>query len=220
MEQYKTSHMKKKCRDKLIFDGIQIVNNICSVFINKYQLYNFMSKEDLEDLNQDCIIEMINVVNRFDTKRNLKLITYLTPRIQGFLKDQLKKLNKQKMLELPKLVNISEYLKHTINEVFSLNKQQLVLKIKELNLTNSKIKNISIDISNNEYTYEIFDSLFFLPNVRIYIILSYYILDKSIKEVSKELNFNPNTGWVYRMKREGIKELKRLLKQKQIIKQN
>lgn len=219
-------HKKKlqnhlKIREERILSGLELVTKIHNIYTHRYQLFKRFSKDELDDMKQDCVVEMIYAVDRFDPSRNVKLSTYLNPRIQGFFKDELKKSSKLRMLQQTDLVDVSfDFVCKEIDEVLSLNKDQAYLRLDSLNLSNDNIQDILLDVSSDQNSYEIFDSLTLLPDIRIYIILSYYIMNKSIKELSKELGFNPDTGWIYRMKREGIKKLKELLVHKKILKED
>lgn len=221
MELPKKNSTYKKDREKLILNGLSQVEKVHSIFTYRYQLFKRMSPDDLQDMKQDCVVEMIHAVDRFDVSKNVKLSTYLNPRIQGFFKDYLKKQTKQRaMRELEFLEGSVDFIQGEIDEVLSLNKDQAILLLEKLNITNDIMEDILIDISHNVDSYEIFDSLTALPDTRIYIILGYYVMNKSIKELSAELGFKPDTGWVYRMKREGIEKLQELLVEKRILKED
>jgi RNA polymerase sigma factor (sigma-70 family) len=221
MEPHKEKSTKKRNREKLILAGLKQVEKVHSIFVYRYQLFKRMSKDDLADMKQDCVVEMIHAVDRFDPSKNVKLSTYLNPRIQGFFKDALKKQTKQRALKQIEFIEESiDFICGEMDEVLSLNKEQAIILLEELNITNDNIEDLLIDISHNANSYEVFDSLASLPDTRIYIILGYYVMDKSIKELSTELGFKPDTGWVYRMKREGIEKLQELLVEKRILKED
>lgn len=220
-EQHKRKSRILKIREKQILEGLELVKKVHSIYKLKYALYKKMSKEDLDDMLQDCIVEMIRAVDRFDENRGVKLLTYLNPRIRGSLTDTLRKLSKESAMRQPAFMDVSiDFICGEIDNIMSLNKDQAYIKLDKLNLSEDYIQDIFIDISSDSQSYEIFDSLTDLPDVRIYIILSYYVMNKSIKEISKELGFNPDTGWIYRLKREGIDKLKELLIDKKILKED
>jgi len=220
MEQFKKKSLKTN-RKELILKGMKQVETVHSIFMHRYQLFKYMSKEDLADMKQDCIVEMIHAVDRFDPLKNVKLSTYLNPRIQGFFKDFLKKQTKQRALKQVEILEESlDFVCGEMEEVLSLNKEQAIVLLEQLNITSDNMEDLLIDISHNVDSYEIFDSLTTLPDTRIYIILGYYVMNKSIKELSAELGFKPDTGWVYRMKREGIEKLQELLVDKRILKED
>lgn len=220
-EQHKQKSLTSKIREKRILEGLELVKKLHSIYKLKYTLYKRMSKEDLDDMLQDCTVEMIRAVDRFDENRGVKLSTYLNPRIRGSLTDTLRKLSKEIAMRQPAAMDVSvDFVCGEIDNIMSLNKEQAYIKLEKLNLSEDHIQDILIDISSDGQSYEIFDSLTNLPDVRIYIILGYYIMNKSIKEISKELGFNPETGWIYRLKREGIVKLKELLIDKKILKED
>jgi len=221
MEPHKRASTKTQIKRKtLILEGYKLVEKVHAIFVNKYQLYKYLSPDDLADMKQDCVVEMIKAVDRYDSKRGVKLTTYLNPRLQGFFKDQLKKQAKARALRQTDYLDITlDFVCCEIDEVLSLNREQATIRLDQLNISNDVIQDILLDISDNSDSYEIFDSLASLPDTRIYIILGYYVMNKSIKELSKELGFSPDTGWVYRMKREGIVKLQSLLIDKRILKE-
>ena len=210
-----------KVRKDRILEGFELVKKLHNIYIHRYQLFRYMSKDDLEDIRQDCVVEMIHAVDRFDVSKNVKLTTYLNYRIQGFFKDVFKHYAKQRQLSNKDTLDISlDFVCKEINEILDLNKKQAFLYFSELNVSKKdSIKNVLLDISYTQDSYEIFDSLTSLPDSRIYIILGYYIMNKSIKEISQELGFGPDTGWVYRMKRESIAKLQKLLIKKKMLKE-
>lgn len=219
--QHKPKSQISKLREKRILDGLELVKKLHNAYKFKYSLYKRMSKEDLDDLMQDCTVEMIRAVDRFDEKRGVKLTTYLNPRIRGCLTDAMRKLSKELAMRQPAMMDLSvDFVRGEIDNIMSLDKDQAYIKLEKLNLSEDHIQDIIIDISSDGQSYEIFDSLTLLPDVRIYIILCYYVMNKSIKEISKELGFNPDTGWIYRLKREGIEKLKELLVHKKILKED
>jgi len=221
MVQLKKKFTEIKNREQLILDGLKQVEKVHSIFVYRYQLFKHMSKDDLADMRQDCVVEMIHAVDRFDPGKKVKLATYLNPRIQGFFKDALKKRTKQRALRQAEFATVSvDFVCGEIDEVLALSKEQATVLLEKLNITNDIMEDMLVDISHNVDSYEIFDSLASLPDTRIYIILGYYVMNKSIKELSAELGFKPDTGWVYRMKREGIEKLQGLLADKQILKED
>lgn len=217
--------MTQEQRNKLVTNGIEIVNKIYSWFTYRYNLYSYMSKEDLEDMKQDAIVEMLYVVdNKFDETKKNKLSTYLTPRITGFFKDHIKKLLQRKDIDIS-LVLINDTVPNELTDnlcsfinVDSLKIEQLQDMLSCLGISDPDIIN---DILNESCKYpelnEILQAMTCITHNTKVIILSYYLLDKSIVEIARLLDLNPDTGFIYRVKRQGIQQLKDELKLRGIL---
>jgi RNA polymerase sigma factor (sigma-70 family) len=214
--------MTKEQHNKLIDEGIETINKIYNWFIYRYNLYSYMSKEDLEDMKQDAFIEMVHVIdNKFDLEKKNKLSTYLTPRITGFFKDYIKQHLQRKDINIS-LVLINEttsdeFIDSSIN-IDNLKIAQLKDMLNQLDISDPEIIN---DILNESCRYpELYEILQAMTcityNTKI-IILSYYFLDRSIVEIAKLLDLNPDTGFIYRIKRQGIQKLREELKLRGIL---
>ena len=203
-------------RNTQILYGVELIDKELSVFSAKYRISKFMSHQDIEDMRSGCILEVIQAIDRFDESKNVKLITFLSPRIRGYFKDFLKKENKIKYISITDLV---ETISPKIDKVFSLDDAYINNYLNELNLENIDYQTIYIDITKAEKTLsdQVIESIISMPTVRSYIILSYYILDNSIKEISEELGVNYSSGWVHKLKRKSLEMLRDKLKSKGVL---
>ncbi len=199
----------KSQRDNLILEGLTILNKEAEIFVNRYMLRRFMSKEDIEDMKSDCIIEIINKIESYDPTK-AKLGTYLGPRIKGSFKDFLRKQDTVKKGETKYFI---ETFHKEIVELFSLDSKGVTVFLKNLKIPNEHLKEICFNISDDDsiLNYHLFESLIDLPDKRIYILLGYYILDKNIKELADELDLSAKSGWIYKLKRDSLKYLKETL---------
>lgn len=206
--------MTKKEKDKLILEGYSLVVRLHRSFVSTYYLTKYLSKEDIEDMRQDCVIEIIRKINTFDPSRKVKLTTYLTPRIIGFFKDSLIREKQRRQPDLEKLLGS---ITSSIGVVFESNEKGVSKELERLNITNIDIKNLILDLDCSVEVVGIFESLDDKPDVRMQVILGFYLLNKSIKELSNELGYSTQAGWVYRLKREGIEQLKNILRERGIL---
>jgi len=209
-------YMANQCqKNNLIQEGIVIVNKLFNSFVHTHRLKAFLSKEDLEDMKQDCYVEMIEVVNnKFKPCKGYKLSTYLTPRITGFMKDHIGNILKR---QEPDNEFAIEIFASKIRSMVDLPQQQISLEVEKLGLTNCQIEDLMLDLSRYENGYEIVESLAKLPEACLTVILGYYILRQSIQELSVQYGFSSEAGWLYKIKREGIEMLKRTLKEKGVL---
>lgn len=207
----KTTVMTKQELDKFILEGVSILDNELDFFKSRYNLCKFMSIQDIEDMRSDCILCLIDTIKRFDVERNFKLATFIRPRIKGFFKDYLKKENRNKILYQDFMdINIPNRIEH----IKRLNKNQLDSLVSTLDLSNDKIKEIDQclkDLDITDFSEELINGISSLDKKRLYIIVGYYFLDKDIKDIADELGFSDNSGWIYKVKRKAIKQLKERL---------
>ena len=196
----------------LVNEGIKIVNILFNKFITTYHPYQYLSKEDLEDIKQDTYIVMLKEIERYDGRN--KLSTFLTQRIKGCFIDCLRSIGRQKEKEANLLL---ENVYTNINSILGMREEEFICYLNMLNLPNNTFKEAFFEISNEQYTNEILEAIFNLPSKRIHILLGYYLLDKSIKDISAELGFNEDSGWVYKMKRESVERLQKILIEKGIV---
>ena len=207
--------MHPDIRKAYILEGMEITEKRFSIFVHKHKLYAFLSKESLEDLKQDCMVEMIMTVDKFDVTQRVKLVTYLLPRIDGFLKDFVKKQIKiAPSVEMEKVLSIISI---EIDKALKKDSDHTILDLEKLEVSEETIKELVLEMGYHPDSFEIFESLIKLPESRLKVLLGYYVMNKSVKELSKELGFSPDTGWVYRLKNEGIKTLKEMLREKGLI---
>jgi len=205
----------KFLRDKYILDGLEILDKEYEVFVNKYYLKRYMSKEDLEDMKSDVMIEMIHAIDRFDPSKS-KLSTFLSPRLKGAFKDCIRKESKIREKEIKLFL---EKVSNDLDEALSAEPQKISECLKNFHITDAQYKDICIEISEDDVilNHHLFDSLLQLPEKRVYIILGYFILDKSIKEIADDLNLSASSGWVYKLKRQSVEHLKEILKTKGVL---
>lgn len=206
--------MNKQDRNKLILEGYALVVRLHRNFVSTHHLRKYLSKEDLEDMKQDCIIEVIGKISNFDHSRGVKLTTYLTPRVIGFFKDFL---IKQKQLRQPDLEKLIDTITNSIGSIFESSESDINKQLEKLNITNTDIKGLILDLDCSVEVIDIFQSLAEKPDVRMQVILGFYMLNKSIKELADELCYAPGTNYVYRLKREGIEKLKNILRERGVL---
>jgi RNA polymerase sigma factor (sigma-70 family) len=202
-------------REELILEGLNVVDSTLNYAIGKYHLTSFMSKEDIEDLRQEGVVEMIKAVDeRYNPKRGVALSTFLTHRMRGFCKDYLKKRSKTRWRES---TQATEIVNENISRVFDLNREQALVVFNKLNLTSKSVQNFVLNVT--EDSYEIFESLKSsgASDAYIYILLSFYVLDRSVKNIAKEFNVSPRR--IYQIKKETLRILKQKLVEKGILKE-
>jgi len=190
--------------DERIKEGIIIVNIIFAMFKNQHHLYNVLSKEELEDMKQEGMIEMLHKIKSFEPERGLVLATFLSPRILGTFKDYIKKeMNRErKQTEIVKQLKLEE-------EGYSVKTYEpCVLKLKNLKITKKLTKDLDIDIRDID-NQNIFGTLDKLSDREKYIIINYYLLNRKTKDIAIELGYS--LAWVSSIKTKGIKKLKQLL---------
>jgi len=197
----------KKKSETLEEKGVGVVNVVFSRFVNTHRLRLYKSAEDLEDMRQECYIEMLARLPKFKPDRGA-LSTFLSPRIVGFVKDQLKK---DKRLRKKETKYHQTRIRSQFVDILQLDKQGAVVYLSNLNIPDSEIENLIIDIADLDESQNLLDSFCSLSDTRLYIIICYFLLDKRIEEISSALNFAVDSGWVHRIKREGIKILQQEL---------
>jgi RNA polymerase sigma factor (sigma-70 family) len=196
----------------LVNEAIKIVELTCNHWIKRYQLHNYLAKEDIEDLKQDCVLAVLKVLKNFDPKKENKLSTYLRPRIDGTIKDFLSELNLENTIMSEIALN---EIRHNLNMLKMMSVEEVAIKVNAIGDT--KIKEIIVDLGDQEIAHEIFDAMLLLPESRRNVIFGYYLLEETIKEISEQHGFNPSSGWVYQIKREGIKRLREILKERGVL---
>ena len=197
--------LDKITRQEYIEDGLKTLNYLFNRFVTSHRLFQYMSKEELEDMKQDAVIEMINTIDKFEPERGLMLTTYITPRIIGFFKDFLKQRARICVINMDITTVSPNCLAY--EPLFN---EQIIAYFNELNLSETDIKNIWFNITDQLATYQILNAISTLPDNKIYLLLSYYIYHKKIQDIVKDLGFK-SSGWVYRMKRDAIKHLRKQL---------
>lgn len=200
-------------QNKLTKEGIEIVNKLCNKSIAKYFLNSYMSKEDLQDMRQECYIEMLSVIKRYDPKK-AKLGTYLTPRINGYIKDYIEKYNKNKYPDDELAV---ELLEAKILRVKNMTERQITVELDNLHITDYSVKSLLLDLSSCEDAYEVFDALFSLQNQRLSVILGYYVLNHSMKDLTTHKGLSTTSNRLYQIKKDGIEKLKQILREKRVL---
>lgn len=202
-------------RNTLIDEGMDATNKLFNSFVKTHRLRTFLSREDLEDMKQECLIEMIKVIDdKFDAKKGFKLATYLTPRLVGFMKDYIGSIIKRRE---PDNETAVELFAAKIKSVVDLPRDQVSLEVDRLELTNNQVENLMLDLSQYEDGYEIVEALTSLPDACLTVILGYYILDQSIHELSEQYGLSHDAGWLYQVKRDGIETLKQILRDKGVL---
>jgi RNA polymerase sigma factor (sigma-70 family) len=199
-------------QDKLTNEGMDIVVRVCNFWVNRYQLNNYLSKEDIEDLKQECSLSVLKVIKNFDSTKGVKLASYLRPRIDGTIKDCLAAMNLDNRIvtELT-LIEINSHL-----DCFrGMTNEQVTIKLDSLNT--SRIKEIVVELGNQDFAREIFDAMLLLGESKKEVIVGYYLLDETIKDMSERHGFSPDSGWMYRLKREGIIRLREILKERGVL---
>ena len=125
--------------EKRLMQAIVILDKELSYFISKYNLFAFMSKEDIEDMRSDCIVVLIGTVKKFDPSLGYKLGTYIRHRIKGFFKDYLKKENKIRTIAVS---YDNAEVKKEISNVLRLTEDEASKYLDKLNLNKEKYKEI------------------------------------------------------------------------------
>lgn len=202
--------MDIKTRNRYVEEGLKYLDIELKKIIGRYNLRKYMYPEDIEDMRSDCIIEMIRYIEDFDPTRDVKLRTYLTPRIHGFFIDSLRKMSKIRNKESEYAV---EKISQSVLDVFKLPQKQAETVFDSYNLTSENVKELYIDLYEQGVlpNQTLYQSMMELSDRRIYILLSFYILNKSIKEISDNLGFSVTSGWVYKMHRQCLSHLKEKL---------
>jgi len=206
--------MKQKCRNDLIMQGMDVVNGVYGHCLKKYRLYMYLSVDELADLKQDCMVEMIRIIDeKFKPELGFKLSTYLSPRLHGFVKDYIEKITTERC---PDVGNTLELLDAKMQMFKSLPTSQIHISAQEI--PTGELESLVIEIQSQESeAYEIIDAMLSLPEHRLEVLFGYYFLNKTIRELSEEKGIDPSTGWIYRLRREGIKLLKEALKERGIV---
>lgn len=198
-----TSHT----RHDAILEGLKVLDKELSFHNAKYGVKRFMSDHDIEDMRGDAIVEMIAAVDRYDPSKNATLKTFISVRMRGFFKDYFRKESKYKNIRLEEK---SEEMSDSIHNVMNMDITKAVIILDELNIGNEVYHNMYLDIDNTdpELSQTLYDTLVELPDIKVYVILSYYILNRGIKDIAKELGMSETSGWIYRIKRQSIKYIK------------
>lgn len=201
----------KKQNNKDITEGIRIVNTVLDYYIGRFGLRGFMSVEDIEDMRQEGMVEMLHYYkHKYDPTR-AQFNTILVPRIKGFFIDYLQK---QGCLRKITCEHAIDLVSEEIENVFQSSVDETTAIVDRLHLMSGDIQEIVVSLSDDELMNDIKFSLLALPEIKLKIILSYYLFNKSIKEISKELNYDEDSGWVYKMKKQAINKIKQQLKHK------
>ncbi len=192
---------------ELQYKGIEVVNKLFNLVNSKFRLSCYMSKEDMEDMKQDGFVEMLEYIKKFDPKRGYKLDTFLSKRILGFFIDYLKRHYYRQILNS---VQYIDDIKENICQIFNIDRKQVNLTLDKIKSNETDIKKLIFDTSIGPESELILDYILKLPDIKIYVIIAYYYLDKPIKEIAEELGFDPTTGWVHQLRRQSINKLREL----------
>lgn len=197
-------------REKKINIGIDLADRYLSIAIKKYNLIHYMSKEDIEDMRQDCVVQVIEAVNRY--RGGVKLTTFLVPRICGFYIDYIRKRSSNRRHE-----NMYYYQQTAIfkDQDFTSKFLPIVLMTDEQAMEyldgldiNDDIYNI---IGNLPHSNEFISIMSTFSSIKVYVILNHFILNKSIKKISSELGFSYSGGRAYKIKREVVDQVKKMM---------
>ncbi len=197
-------------RNKYVDKGIEVAEIVYKYYVGRYQLSNFMSAEDLDDLRQECMVEMLSTLNRYDPSK-ARVNTFLTHRLRGFIKDYLKKQSKARKFTSKYII---EVMNDSPYDVFSASQEKISILLSNLNVSDKKIKELHINFTNEEDLHDIIEILPSLSEDKIFIILSYYLQEKTIKEITEDLGFSLDSNYVYKLKKEAISHLKNKIKEK------
>lgn len=202
--------MNIKQRNDLVVKSLGTIYNEVYRFVGQYGLRRFMSQEEVEDMRSSCVLHMIPVIGKFNINKNAKLKTYVCTRSKWFLLDYIKKEWKIKKLETDYAV---EKVASKVNEVFILSEKQAEKMFSSYSLTSDNVKELyaqmcDVGLFPNQ---ELFNAMNKLSNKRIYVLLSFYVLNKSVKEISNQLGLSETSGWVYRMRKYCIEHLQEQL---------
>jgi len=167
----------------------------CMKYINKIVNYFCMNNKSLvrEDLQQDAIISVFKAINSFDINKNIKFSTYAYSIIQCTLISKIK--NKYTFIRIPE---------HVVSKIVKFNKDDLknnkeMKRLSSLNnvlsLNNEFLEEDSFFINNLKYEEKEFINLEWedtfqkiLTPLEEKVIKKYFIENKSIEMIGKELN--------------------------------
>jgi RNA polymerase sigma factor (sigma-70 family) len=195
---------KKTKKQLQIEEGIKIVNILYNKFMFELQPFKYLSKEDLEDIKQDAYIKMIETIDRYDESRGTQLSTFITPRIRWFFFDCLRKLSREQKIDTDLKVSLAyEWLKET--------EGTLDILLNVVQLSNNTSDESLVDLFDSSKGMALIDCLMSLPRDRAYVLLGHYVFDKPIKEISDELGFTIDSGWIYKVKKDSLDYLKKNL---------
>jgi RNA polymerase sigma factor (sigma-70 family) len=213
MKEEKNKKDSKNPRDSLILNGLAILDRELIFFKHKANLKRVMSDEDIEDMRGECVLDMIKTVKRYDPSRGTVLSTFLTPRIKGSFKDYLRKQSKYKQIRLD---SMSKSIVEEIHKVMETDKSTITVQLDMLDVTDDTFHDILIDMGTTdaELVGNLYETILSLPDIRVYILLSYYVMNKGIKEIAEELDMSPSSGWIYRIKRQSVQHIKKELESK------
>lgn len=169
-----------------------------------------MSEEDLQDMEQEAMLVMLKTYEKYDNTKS-QFNTFLTPRIKGFYIDYLEK---EGFIGKIKSEQVMDLLSEEIENVFQTPDDETEELLARLHLVLDDIQGMVSDLSEDELMSDIKYSLYALPKVKLKIVVSYFVLNKSIKEISKELGYDENSGWVYKMKKQAVDKIRQQLKSK------
>jgi len=200
--------LSKTNRENAILEGLELLERTLSIFLKKHSLYSMLSKEDIEDIKSEATINMIQAVDRFDKKKNVKLSTFLYSRLMGSFKDSLNTMVGKGNINIQS--SIDSKISTQIENIFNLSPNQAIAMCK-----NIKIHDIAMCENDMAFiTQNLFYSISKLPDIKAYVLLSFYTLDKSVREISEDIGLSETSGMVYRIKRNAIQTLKQELKNK------
>lgn len=195
---------KKTAKQLQIKEGIKIVNILYNKFMFELQPFRYLSKEDLEDIKQDAYIKMIETINRFDESRGTKLATFISPRIRWFFYDCLRKISREQKIDTDLKVSLAhEWLGET--------EDSLDILLNVMQLTNDNSDEALINLFDTSEGIALIGCLLSLPHDKVYVLLGHYVFQKSIKELSDELGFTIDSGWIYKVKKDSLDYLKQNL---------
>lgn len=204
--------MDIKTRNTIVIKALPAINKEVTYFTNKYRLKSFMSSEEIEDMKSDCIVHIIKLIEeKFDVNKKVKVFTYIQPRIIGFLKDHIRLRQREARQK-----EVIQGVINTIDILFSMKRKAITMYMKNLNIDKDKcIQEMYIDMADMEYD-DLLNCVCEMPKDSIYIVVAYYLMDKNIKTIAEELDVSATSGWVYKIKKEALKYLKKRLIEKGI----
>jgi len=196
--------------NELIQEGINTVRYLLYSYIKKFSLRSIMSQDDIEDMEQEGMYEMLKCIQKYNPDI-AKFSTYVAPRIKGayisYIQNEgyLRSVRSDKMIEL---------LSEEIGTIFDTPDDDTDTIIDKLHLLEDDIDAIIRSMNDDDTMHEIRQSFAALPSVKLRIIISYYLLNKSVKDISRECGYQEDSGWIYKMKRQAVNLIQQKLKSK------
>lgn len=203
-------------RNEFFGELLPFINNEISIFVYKNRLNYVMSREDIEDMQSYVYLEALKALKRYNAEYQVTPKTFINQRVLGAMKDFI---SQNKEVSDREEVLIVEKVASDLDAALELPLSDIEKILQANDLSSEETKEIILELLEaDEFSnIDLLEVLISLPENRLKLIYSFFVLEKSMKEIADNLNLSYESGWVYRLKNKCLKELRMKLNKKGVI---